>query len=339
MNQPSVKSELAYEMLLSGTAPCGLHVRGELDFSAGRPLPVSLPEGLTVDFLNLTDAKIASLPAGLRVQELVLSRTPIRSLPNDMRVRTRLDLTGCDLLEELPTGLTVGTLNINGCTALRGLPEGLDVWFLNLSGCHAFEVWPCVARIRGGQLLLRGCAAVRSLPPYVNRLAALNVRECPNFRELPPNLVVTGWLDLAHSGLTDESLLPDGCRSTQLRWAGVNVDSRLAFHPELMTVDEIVTERNAERRRVLLDRYGYGRFLSDAQADVLDTDTDPGGQRQLLRVELKDDEPLVAMSCYCPSTGRQYMIRVPPATTTCHNAAAWIAGFDDPSQYRPVLET
>src|SRR5581483_7212911 len=98
-------------------------------------------------------------------------------------------------------------------------------------------------------------------------------------------------------------------------------------------------ERNAERRRVLLDRYGYGRFLQDSDAEILDADRDPGGERQLLRVKLKDDEDLVAMSCFCPSTQRQYIIRVPPATQSCRHAAAWIAGFDDPNDYRPILET
>lgn len=106
-----------------------------------------------------------------------------------------------------------------------------------------------------------------------------------------------------------------------------------------MKVDEVLTERNAERRRVLLDRYGYGRFITDARAEPLSADTDPGGPRQLLRVDLPGDEPLVALSCFCPSTGRQYMIRVPPATRTCHQAAAWIAGFDNPDDYRPDLET
>jgi hypothetical protein len=156
---------------------------------------------------------------------------------------------------------------------------------------------------------------------------------------LPANLVVTGWLDLGHSGLKDESALPPGLLRAQLRWAGVNVDRRIAFHPETIHVDEVLEEGNSERRRMLLDRYGYGRFIQDAQAEILDRDTDPGGERQLLRVKWEGDEDLVAMSCFCPSTGRQYIIRVPPTTPTCHNAAAWIAGFDDPKDYHPVMET
>lgn len=47
----------------------------------------------------------------------------------------------------------------------------------------------------------------------------------------------------------------------------------------------------------------------------------------------------VCVSVQCPSTGRRYLIRVPPNTRTCHQAAAWIAGFDDPRKYNPIIET
>jgi hypothetical protein len=117
------------------------------------------------------------------------------------------------------------------------------------------------------------------------------------------------------------------------------VDERVAFRPQTITLDEILDQTNAERRRVLLDRFGMRRFIRQTKAEVLDEDRDAGGQRQLLRVDLKGDEPLVSLSCLCPSTGRQYFLRVPPQTKTCHQAAAWIAGFDDPDAYQPLVET
>jgi hypothetical protein len=33
------------------------------------------------------------------------------------------------------------------------------------------------------------------------------------------------------------------------------------------------------------------------------------------------------------------MLRVPPTVRTCHEAVAWTAGFDDPEQYTPRVET
>ena len=66
---------------------------------------------------------------------------------------------------------------------------------------------------------------------------------------------------------------------------------------------------------------------------------DRGGPRRLVRVELKNDEALVCVSVICPSTDRRYVIRVPPTMTTCHQAVAWVAGFDDPDEYQPLAET
>jgi hypothetical protein len=341
MSARSLSPAEALLLLAGGSPPLGLRVAGCLDYSdrSKNPLPRSFPDDLSVDALDLSGRDVTALPRELKCYELNLSRASITCLPDDLQVESRLDLSGCERLEKLPDGLRVGTLILRGCTALERLPERLDVWFLDLTGCWAFEVWPAVANIRSGRLQLRGCTALRALPPYLTRLAALNVRDCPNLNSLPANLVVSGWLDLGHSGLKDQSALPPGLKRTQLRWAGVNVDRRIAFHPETIHVDEVLEEGNSERRRMLLDRYGYGRFIQDAQAEILDRDFDPGGERQLLRVKWEGDEDLVAMSCFCPSTGRQYIIRVPPTTPTCHNAAAWIAGFDDPKDYHPVMET
>jgi hypothetical protein len=34
-----------------------------------------------------------------------------------------------------------------------------------------------------------------------------------------------------------------------------------------------------------------------------------------------------------------YALRVPPTMRSCRQAAAWMAGFDDPDDYRPLVET
>jgi hypothetical protein len=305
-----------------------------------RPEPLVLPRNLSAEVLDLSECTgLKHLPAGLRAYELNLTRTAIRSVPQDLFVDTTLNLTNCRELASLPEGLTVGSLILRGCTSLETLPEDLDCWFLDLTGCWAFHRWPRQARIRSGRLNLRGCTALSSLPEYVGPLAAVNLRDCPNIRQLPSGLRITGWIDLAQSGLASAKAMPDCLQGVEIRWQGVPIDERLWLRPESITVPEILSEQNVERRRVLLDRFGYRRFMEQALAEVIDKDSDAGGERQLLRVPLKDDEPLVTLSCFCPSTGRQYFLRVPPETGTCRQAAAWIAGFDDPDQYRPLIET
>jgi hypothetical protein len=336
-----ISAKRARALILGAKAPQGLRVRGELNLSSASGSRFrALPDHLHADLLDLNGHQCdLQLPPGLQAYELLLSNTLIRRLPDDLRVECRLDLSGCTEISELPCGLTVGALVLRGCTSITALPEDLDVWSLDLTGCWALERWPKRAVIRSGRLVLRGCVALRALPAYFGPLASLNVRDCANLRLLPDGLQISGWLDIAHSGLTSEDCLPPSLDRVQLRWGGVNIDRRIAFHPEALSAGEILAETNAERRRVLLDRFGYQRFLRDAMAEVVDEDSDPGGPRQLLRIRMEGDEDLVALSCHCPSTARQYVIRVPPSTPTCRHAAAWIAGFDNPDEYRPLVET
>jgi hypothetical protein len=101
----------------------------------------------------------------------------------------------------------------------------------------------------------------------------------------------------------------------------------------------VLAERNAERRRVMLERYGLDRFMADARAEILDEDQDAGGRRRLLRLTLEGDEDLVCVTVVCPSTDRQFVLRVPPTMRTCRQAVAWTAGYDDPDLYSPRVET
>ncbi len=346
-----VSSEQAKQLILAGVAPTGLEVRGRLKFqqshcglveseSAWLEEPIStllLPSNLTVtslDISNLTGLRF--LPPHLTCYELNASGSGLRSLPASLRVAFRLNLSNCTRLETLPEGLRVGSLILRGCTALPALPEGLETYFLDISGCTSLTDWPQRATVRIGRLDARGCIRLRRLPSWLTHVAQLNLCDCVTLADLPDALCVTSWVDLANTQITH---LPTGMQRAQLRWRGVPIDQRIAFHPEMITVNEVLREPNAERRRVLLERMGYETFLSQADAHILNQDEDPGGERRLLRVRLPGDEDLVCLAVYCPSTGRQYMLRVPPEMRTCHQAAAWIAGFDDPNNYQPLKET
>jgi hypothetical protein len=305
----------ARELILAGEAPEGLQVHGRLD---------------------LADTGAIDLPRGLRCYHLELRGSGIRALPEGLEVEYKLDLQDCRDLEELPAGLKVGSLVLRGCTALRSLPEGLDVYFLDLQGCTRLAGWPRRARIRIGRLNASGCTRLTGLPAGLRSLAQLDVSNCPNLRALPQGLEISSWLDVGGSGITR---LPASLAGVRLRWRGVPVEERIAFRPETITVAEVLGERNAELRRVLLERFGFDRFMVEAGAAVVDRDRDAGGERQLLRLKLEDDEDLVCVAVNCPSTARRYLLRVPPAMRTCRQAVAWTAGFADPEQYRPLVET
>lgn len=286
--------------------------------------------------LKLLDYPFEELPRGLHCYDLDLTRSRLVSLPDDLVVENRLILDESLALRHLPPGLTAGSISLRGCTSLVTLPEGIRTWFLDLTGCTRFERWPQESHVEHGALLLRGCTALTSLPPWLGRLSQLDISGCEKIRAIPSGVRISSWLDLGGSGVT---ALPAALQDVDLRWRGVRVDQRIAFRPEELKAAEVLAERNTERRRVMIERMGNLRFLQEARARVLDQDTDPGGPRELLAIDLREDEPMVGLSCRCPSTGRQYLLRVPPNMRSCHQAAAWIAGFDDPRLYRPEVET
>lgn len=183
---------------------------------------------------------------------------------------------------------------------------------------------------------LRNCLGITSLPEWLGPLGQLDISGCVNLHSLPEGLKVSGWIDVGGSSVLS---LPQSLANVPLRWRSVPVTHQIAFEPEKITSKQVLEEQNAELRRVMIERMGYLRFSQEVGAKELDQDTDAGGKRQLLRIEIDDDEPLVGLACQCPSTNRQYFLRVPPQMKTCHQAAAWMAGFDDPKLYKPVIET
>jgi Cobalamin biosynthesis protein CobT VWA domain len=269
-------------------------------------------------------------------RRMSFARSNIAVVPEDLAVSLLLDVSECRRLKALPANLTVGVLLARECLALETLPAGLQVSYLDLSGCSALTKLPDDIAVQGGYLRLRGCSRLTGLPRGLRPLAHLDIADCLNITELPDDLAVTGSIDIGGSGITQ---LPPALANVQLRWRGVPVDARTAFHPETLTAAEILAERNTEVRRVMTERFGLEKLMSSSEATVLDEDRDPGGRRRLLRIAIPDDEPLVCVNVSCPSTGRQYMLRVPPAMTTCRQAIAWTAGFNNPDDYRPAIET
>lgn len=77
--------------------------------------------------------------------------------------------------------------------------------------------------------------------------------------------------------------------------------------PDQVTADVILGETNAELRRVMLEKVGYGRILD--RMTLIDDDPALG---KLWRMPMQNDEDLALFDCVDPSTGRQYLLRVDP---------------------------
>jgi hypothetical protein len=312
-----------------------MQVEGALDFTGNHQL-TALPTHLTVTRLNISGCTaLTSLPPGLKCYELDAHDTALRTLPEDIQVEFKINLANCPNLTRLPINLKVGVLMLRDCTALPHLPEGLDVNYLDISGCTALRRWPTTGSLRFGELKMSG-TRLRDMPSWITRLTHLDISNCPKLTHLPEGLQVTSWIALNDTTLTT---LPESLWGVRVRWHNVLVTEQIVFRPETLTAASVINEHNAEVRRIMLEQIGYDRFFEMANTTVMDQDRDPGGERRLLNVDLPGEEPLVCLSVSCPSTERGYLIRVPPSIATCHQAAAWIAGFDDPNEYHPAIET
>ncbi len=130
---------------------------------------------------------------------------------------------------------------------------------------------------------------------------------------------------------------PDGWKIYAIH--GVRVAEHVVLHPEQLTVPEIEREKNAEVRRVMMDRFGLYRFLRESNAKEIHNDE----YGTLYRKELQDDEPIVmvrvANSTPEPDgTRKEYFLRVPPNMTRAKEAVAWTFGKEE-QEYQPGTET
>ncbi len=185
-----------------------------------------------------------------------------------------------------------------------------------------------------GHLDLSGASHLYDLPNNLS-CESLDLSDCVNLSRLPEGLHVTYWIEVAGSGLTH---LESG-HGFILRWRGVPISDRALVNPDSITGQEILNTDNVELRRVLIERLGYEKFLQQVGGIIRDRDQDAGGERQLIAVPFEDDEPLMVLKVICPSTGHLHLLRVPPDMETCYQAAAWVAGFNNPDLYQPAIET
>jgi hypothetical protein len=127
-------------------------------------------------------------------------------------------------------------------------------------------------------------------------------------------------------------------------WHGVVVAAEMIETPDLLTDNRILNEANAEVRRAMIERVGHERFFAMANSKILHEDTDGrGNRRRLLSIDLPTDPEgrIVVVQVQCPSTGRVYLLRVPPAMASCAQAVAWTFGIEgaEAREFAPVVET
>jgi hypothetical protein len=211
-----------------------------------------------------------------------------------------------------------------------------------------------------GDLRLEGCLNLAALPPHLRVSGSINAEVCSNLSLIDKGLHVGRDLNLQHCarlnyipdgthigqalniGSTGIRRLPTSLQHAELRWLHEYVKVAHFINPNTITVDDLMWYLNAELRRMMLEMMGIERFIEQTQHYIINQDTEASGYvRQLLRIPKRvlADEDMYVLFVTCPSTAHRYVLRVPPYMRTCVQAAAWLAGFDDPSAWQPIRET
>ena len=104
-------------------------------------------------------------------------------------------------------------------------------------------------------------------------------------------------------------------------WHGITVDRKIIEAPETLTASDALDENNAERRRVMIERMGYERFLATANAQLISEDR----YGKILEVR---DLPVrfVELTNRTPERDgsfKRYIEPIPREIQTAEQAAAW----------------
>jgi hypothetical protein len=122
-------------------------------------------------------------------------------------------------------------------------------------------------------------------------------------------------------------------------WRGMPVPAVFLAELSSLTPERIRAEENAELRRVMLEYYGYDRYLTESGAEPVHRDE----TGVLWRIALDGDEDVVMVEVVNSTpepdgTHRTYWLRVPPATRTAKDGVAWTFGLEG-AAYAPVRQT
>lgn len=152
-----------------------------------------------------------------------------------------------------------------------------------------------------------------------------------------PTLLERDNVGRLHRGAGAAMEFPDGYGLWA--WRGMPIPPSLAAELPTLSADRIRHEQNAEIRRVMLEHFGYERYLHEAGARQLGTDE----TGTLWYLDLPGDEPLVMVEVVNSTpepdgSSRVYWLRVPPQTRSAREGVAWTFGLTA-DEYQPLIQT
>ena len=179
------------------------------------------------------------------------------------------------------------------------------------------------------------------LPPEIGQLQNLQSLDLQvnQLTHLPPEisqLQNLQSLNIRGNSIQDFSPLSNQPNSNLLLWVenpvgrSVSLSRQYWTHPNQWKAEWLLTEPNAEIRRMLLDRIGYDRICQELQAIELDS----WREYTLLKIAAEVDvEPIHLLKMTCPSTAHIHVRRVPSRFISARDAIRWTNRHVDPEAF------
>ncbi|MFI0350594.1 DUF6745 domain-containing protein [Actinomadura sp. 9N407] len=122
-------------------------------------------------------------------------------------------------------------------------------------------------------------------------------------------------------------------------WRGMPMPAGFIASLTDLSLERIRAEENAEQRRVMLEIYGYDRYLAESGATPRQRDS----TGVLWQIDMPGDEPILMVEVVNSTpepdgTSRTYYLRVPPTTQTARQGVAWTFGLEA-RDYQPERQT
>lgn len=127
--------------------------------------------------------------------------------------------------------------------------------------------------------------------------------------------------------------------SVDHRWHGIPIPDDIVDNPKKLKFDRIMNERNGEIRRVLIDMYGFEKFIRHSFPKKIHEDE----HGTLYRHDIPEDEPIMVVKVINSTAEpdgsfKEYFLRVPPTTRTAKEGVAWTF-FLEQNNYSPSKES
>jgi len=212
--------------------------------------------------------------------------------------------------------------------------------WLNLN-CKQLTSLPAeIGQLHSLTQLHLNCKQLTSLPAEIGQLHSLTwlMLEGNQLTSLPAEIVQLRSLtrlDLNSNPIQDLSALANHPKpNLGVYCFHARLPRRYWTHLSQWKAEWLLTESNAEVRRVLIQQIGYDRICQELAAQVIDS----WREYTLLKIDANIDvEPIHLLKMICPSTNHIHTLRVPPTLTSAKKAISWVNWDIDPEAF--AMET